>query len=966
MGQSGIRLLSTIPGARNLEPIVQEFCAQGSGIITAFSDGSLRALAALVPDESAVEIQPFGGVVCAFANLAGEDVMGIAQGGHYVAAIAAACEDLPENSPFAKTASFTGLHKALADTLGELSDWGISPEDLLEVSVDASPPLAAKLYSLGAIQIEAERLLAQLGRQLHCAHVGTCLDSKPKDPSFDRLLVLAGSEDCPASLAWLQWAAGCGAKVTVVTYRHASGAPMFAAAAHTEMQLGLTAKPVGKASGLLSALFTEATAESAKPAVEISSAADVLAECEWALRGCLQARSEGLQPNEVGIFVRDVQGYAPLLEASARRLGVPLVVSRRVPLMANSFARLVMSTLEFCAGTDVRGLLSIVRSSYFGMSLQARRDLNETLREARRSRGRQWEVLTEWATAHSEQYPWLSELLTWRQQAISEPTLLSGWSDRLRMLVGGLPVLAGAGPGYQRDLRAQSAMQRSLAHRASIQRVREGRPISLKEFIDVCKDVWSESDASVPPSEQGVAVTGTAAALGNHKRLFVLGMLEGVFPKRRSEDPILTDEDRRELSGLLRLRLPLPTSYDHARAERDELYLVCAAASERIAFSYPQTDDERDNVPAFYLTEIERATGGEVERISRSRGQLAPALEECLADCDSRLNVALASERDAPLPIAFGSVTAAAAVRRSDDDPLSPSELRAALQCPFSFFVRHTLNLHTGRRRARWSTLRKIPQAASLPSQPDPETAREQLLSALEIELEMMMADVPEWELALLRSGGVRLIEEWVRREFAARQVWPKDDGSVKPNSGFGSQGLRSSMGKFGELKGSVAAVSRMGDYNVVHLVESRSPTPDRSSSTKLSDRDTLYYGLHLMAAYDKSGAAALEIETMGGKRVLMVLPRLPNEPLNSRVQEGLEVVDLSPSDDPNLSKRLFYEEVKARLGEAVRHIRELRIDAVRGEHCAWCDYGELCRRSSEFGEEEESPFGVDRTVARD
>jgi hypothetical protein len=77
-------------------------------------------------------------------------------------------------------------------------------------------------------------------------------------------------------------------------------------------------------------------------------------------------------------------------------------------------------------------------------------------------------------------------------------------------------------------------------------------------------------------------------------------------------------------------------------------------------------------------------------------------------------------------------------------------------------------------------------------------------------------------------------------------------------------------------------------------------------------------------------------------------------------VADGLQVVDLAVSDDLNSSKKSFYSDVKKALASAVQRILEGRVDATKGEHCDWCDYGELCRRSRGFGEDD-SPFGIDQ-----
>jgi hypothetical protein len=47
---------------------------------------------------------------------------------------------------------------------------------------------------------------------------------------------------------------------------------------------------------------------------------------------------------------------------------------------------------------------------------------------------------------------------------------------------------------------------------------------------------------------------------------------------------------------------------------------------------------------------------------------------------------------------------------------------------------------------------------------------------------------------------------------------------------------------------------------------------------------------------------------------------------------------------------------VKELAREAVDRIAKVDVRALRGDHCTWCDYGELCRQSREFGEED-SPF---------
>jgi hypothetical protein len=382
-------------------------------------------------------------------------------------------------------------------------------------------------------------------------------------------------------------------------------------------------------------------------------------------------------------------------------------------------------------------------------------------------------------------------------------------------------------------------------------------------------------------------------------------------------------------------------------------------------FSYPQTDESRDNVPAFYLEEVTRAMGGRVERRNNPRTKLTPDGEACLAPADIDLAAAVAAPREYPAPVVLLTEQARDGLRWPVNKPLEPKELRDALQCPFRFFVRRNLELYSNRPYSRWNRLRSLPLSVQLIGTRTAEAAQAALEQALEVELDQLYTDVPDWELALMRSGGHRLIKQWVAREFRSREVWPKAEESLRQNARFGEEGLRDKMPGDVPIKGSVAAISTLGGYNVVHLYESRPPQKGGPFGETLSDTDTLYYGLHLIARWERDRATAIEVETMTGDRTLMLLPRASGRAPTGRVQDGLQVMDLAEDDDPGRAVRGFHQQVKAKLSLAVKRIRETDISPIQGDHCMWCEYGELCRRSREYGEDE-SPFGVDIGIDED
>jgi RecB family exonuclease len=87
--------------------------------------------------------------------------------------------------------------------------------------------------------------------------------------------------------------------------------------------------------------------------------------------------------------------------------------------------------------------------------------------------------------------------------------------------------------------------------------------------------------------------------------VFVPGLAERIFPQKVVEDPILRDDERREVGCLA-------TNKERAHAERLALRVAVGAASERLVLSYPRVDldQSRPRVPSFYGLEVLRAAEG--------------------------------------------------------------------------------------------------------------------------------------------------------------------------------------------------------------------------------------------------------------------------------------------------------------------------------------------------------------------
>ena len=944
--EGGIRLFRTVPGPTGLAPLVAKFCREGEGFLTAFDDAALASLATLRPDEDC-EVIAFPGLVSRALAGTGESHGRLAGAGHQTAAVAHALREISPEGVLGAGAPHVGLHRAILRTLHELHAFGIDAEELESLAGRASGALALKLRELSSVDADVQATMGQLGRETHGAQICACLDALPDgDGAPCRAFVLVGGARAPQRLEWLRWAASAGWELTVVVERHATDGTLFRGAREAEAILGVRAVEVGSGHRLLNNLFARGTHEGPALELEIRSAPDPLAECEWALRGCLEAG-----PENCGLYVRDLPSYAPLLRAASRRLGVPVCAPQRVPLLTNAFARLTLAVLEFAAGGDVRTLRPVLSSSYLRLTARERRTVETALRDCHVEGGACWERLESWCAGGA--FPWLERIVAWRREAKGSAKDLGGWLERVRALVHEMPWQgAFGGEAYDagRDVRAFSAMQNTLADAASVERTREPSPLELGAFAARCRTVWEAADVSLPTPEIGVPVASHASGLTGVGNLFVLGMLEGAFPRRAAQDPVLGDDERRAISRLRGDLPPLPLSADRAAEERDEFYRVCAAATRRLVLSYPQADDTRDNVPAFYI-EAAAVAAGRAERQDLERGTLAPASEYCLAPADVAMRGALDAPRERPTPVLV-EAAAARAHLSGEAESRTAAELRDALRCPFLYAARHRLKLHPNRREARWHRLRALPQAAGLAACADEASATRALTEALEASLALLAADAPEWEMPLLRAGGQRLVVEWVRREFAARRLWGTDPSALRTDVAFGEEGVRSDLPFGVVLKGVAAAVSSLGATKTMHLFTGSIPLV-----REMTDADRLFFGLHLLAIYEPNAVVQLEVDATSGRRTRLLIERTGG--VARRPAEGLDMEWLVDADDPYAARQTFFGAVRASLKAALKVVGDGEMRPNPGDDCESCEFGELCRRARGYGEED-SPFGGD------
>lgn len=249
------------------------------------------------------------------------------------------------------------------------------------------------------------------------------------------------------------------------------------------------------------------------------------------------------------------------------------------------------------------------------------------------------------------------------------------------------------------------------------------RPMSLSEFATlITSSLGDLSLGLAPPALDQVLVSSIERSRHpDIKFAWVLGVNDGVFPQRPSDELLLTEGDRQLLAaaGAATLR----RREDHTLGERLLAYIAFTRPSERLVLSYSRTGDDgsarfpslfvRDMQARFPELRIEQPsdpTPTSLRDFARAalafargqpdRGRAASeaigrrATEHlCNADADKlrSLLAGTAYENQAePIPEAIAD----------ENDTAwrgSPSEIERHLQCPFQWFGRHRLRLRDDR-----------------------------------------------------------------------------------------------------------------------------------------------------------------------------------------------------------------------------------------------------------------------------
>ncbi len=329
-------------------------------------------------------------------------------------------------------------------------------------------------------------------------------------------------------------------------------------------------------------------------AVRFLEAAGSRAALELAGEEILALIRAGTPAEEIAVVAPSLDRVRSPLETAFGSLGIPYSYEGRLSLRRTAFGAALLGLLRFAwLGGSRRELFTYLRSPYSGLA-RTRADFVEG-----RLRGRAVKdparVVEETERLLGHPVPALREL-----QAASDPLAAAG------SVVQGMITAAF---GLEAPPVGESSRIDLRAHEAALALLREldgwrglGGETAPDQIVSALERVLVRVGGSAEPGRVAV-VDLLRARTRRWQAVFIIGLQEGVFPRRSTETPFLPDETRKELEAAGKgRRLVRP---DPLARERYLFYTACTRAWRQLVLVREAADDDgRPLEPSPFYEEV--------------------------------------------------------------------------------------------------------------------------------------------------------------------------------------------------------------------------------------------------------------------------------------------------------------------------------------------------------------------------
>ncbi len=483
-------------------------------------------------------------------------------------------------------------------------------------------------------------------------------------------------------------------------------------------------------------LFLPKPAVFAQPqnAVQIFEATAVSGEVEMIAREIRKLyREEDYHYSDFCILLRSIGSYEGPIRSIFEAFNIPVTIHERKRLKQNSFIRAFMKWIRLIEEDWKReDLIRLLKSRYYGFPEEVVMGIEAASHEEGVLEGKDgW---SRFAAGRSEaERKILEDLLLVHAKLLSETTptsfkkILLDFINRHQMIRR----LADESEATREDFQAFRTLEKIMDEISLHHYFQGGRPVELAEYLAYLAEAIDISLFSMPSLDKNrVQVYDIAFALQKeYKVVFLAGLLEGNFPKRIAEDPILKDDERKILNDrdpCFELRL------DRISGERYFFYMALGRPREKLYLTYPRFDFEgKESLPSFYVEEVKKCFAPDRLPIRKKQvGDVIPLVEEIseredfykiltselferrneISPQTTSLCVALFNEcsKDEDYSSCLSLILKDEEKAKIEDPkilewfakqtgPFSPTRLELFATCPFKYFAARVLNLQEER-----------------------------------------------------------------------------------------------------------------------------------------------------------------------------------------------------------------------------------------------------------------------------
>ncbi|MCS6831374.1 MAG: exodeoxyribonuclease V subunit gamma [bacterium] len=728
--------------------------------------------------------------------------------------------------------------------------------------------------------------------------------------------------------------------------------------------------------------------EQTTPAVEIWEAPHLLAEVEMVAREIVRYHRNGMAWGEMAVLCRDIGSVLPALNSVFTQFGIPSQSFEAKTLGEHPLVRALVSLLRLHESDYAREeVLRWLKSGYLPIDiLSADRVRLLAVRRGVRAGANSWLHLAEQIEEEHSAAASLLRTLVQSTQSLAQATTPRQWLDTLQRSLSAMQFGMSVLNSEQQDVLAQ-AMETAQQVISLLIQDEEGTP---GEWARAVQQAWEATPQKYETSLRNAVwlLEATRSRPLRPRVVFVMGVQEGRFPRRITEDALLRDDDRRWLNQHAGCHLPLTT--DHAALERLAFYQAATCASHKVVFTYSRTEGDHDVQPSFYLRSLHEifSAGGVIQRSLRLSDITAP-LSHTLDDWDAERTLVDSlfdtnphtrrimdeAERQRTAYILHRWLTEQPARcrqwwrwRHLPDFPrltavlphigsraYSASELEELQRCPFRHFVRWELKLrgersHYAAAQGRWlhavmNSRRRHPQQPL--EELLQEVARQHPVDRPAGERHLLLQQLQEMVRSVLER------EEQIYSGFGLQTLWteaafgPAHEEEEEPPEDVAPP-LRLTLpgGERMLICGRIDRVDVCPQTGAAVLVDYKRDLPDGwwQSVQMGEDLQTVLYVAALRQVWKLNAAAVALDDALEAKRYRVLFT-------DTAPPELLQRLNKQPQEDFSVVQRVHGQRWKSiertaaqKISQLLHHLQTGDIRPVPGDHCKLCEYGGICR----------------------